>query len=295
MRRQTRQLILKFATAVAMATTAFVAFTPVSLAASGTIMSRVDIHQAPDANSPVVSPVDRGTTVDVRDCQADFCFVHTPVGDGYVAASAVARPEPEGGDTNPPGAPNGDNPPGSFSIGPGPNQNVPGQGGGAQVQNNGGGGQGGSQGTQGQNSGGGGQGGHGQNAGQGQNGGHGQGQNGGQGQNNGPNFGFQIQVGPDGSNRHNGPGYGNRHADDNQPEVCFYERTRFRGESFCAQEGDSIRRLGVWSDRISSIENEDGLEVRVCRNNDFRNCRIYDDSVSSLGSMDDDISSLQVR
>ena len=104
--------------------------------------------------------------------------------------------------------------------------------------------------------------------------------------------GVQIQVGPGGR-----PPRDLEEDDEEESvaEVCFFDRTRFRGDSFCAEEGESIRRLGEWADRISSIENDDGLEVRVCLNNDFRSCRMFEDSVSTLGDYDDDISSIQVR
>lgn len=78
-------------------------------------------------------------------------------------------------------------------------------------------------------------------------------------------------------------------------EVCFYDRTRYRGDSFCIEEGESIRDLRNWSDRISSIENPDGLTVQVCSDTNFRNCRNYTTSASSLGNFDDFIASVRVR
>lgn len=78
-------------------------------------------------------------------------------------------------------------------------------------------------------------------------------------------------------------------------DVCFYERTRYRGDSFCVEEGTSIRNLREWSDRISSIENPDGLRVTVCLESGYRDCRTYASNARSLGAFDDDISSLRVR
>jgi len=78
-------------------------------------------------------------------------------------------------------------------------------------------------------------------------------------------------------------------------EVCFYDRTRYRGGSFCMEEGESIRRLGEWNDRIRSFDNPDGLEVRVCYDRDFRGCRTFTSSASQLGEFDEDISSIRVR
>ncbi len=78
-------------------------------------------------------------------------------------------------------------------------------------------------------------------------------------------------------------------------EVCFYDRTRFRGESFCLESGDSVRNLGDWADRISSVENPDGLNVQVCSESSYRNCRTYTTSASSLSDFDDYVVSVRVR
>ncbi|GLQ08641.1 hypothetical protein GCM10007913_05730 [Devosia yakushimensis] len=79
------------------------------------------------------------------------------------------------------------------------------------------------------------------------------------------------------------------------PEVCFFDRTRMRGDSFCLQAGDANRDLRNWVDRISSIDNPEGLEVQVCSEVNFRNCRVYTTSASSLGDFDDYIASIRVR
>ena len=79
------------------------------------------------------------------------------------------------------------------------------------------------------------------------------------------------------------------------PEVCFFDRTRMRGGSFCMQSGDASRDLRNWVDRISSIDNPEGLEVQVCSDVNFRNCRVYTTSASSLGDFDDYIASIRVR
>ncbi|HTO26987.1 MAG TPA: peptidase inhibitor family I36 protein, partial [Devosia sp.] len=75
----------------------------------------------------------------------------------------------------------------------------------------------------------------------------------------------------------------------------FYDRTRFRGESFCLESGDSVRNLADWADRISSVDNPDGLAVQVCSESSYRNCRTYTTSASSLGDFDDYIVSIRVR
>lgn len=113
-------------------------------------------------------------------------------------------------------------------------------------------------------------------------------------------FGFNIGGG-------NGPsvsiGVGNQPAPQRPPvivepsygEVCFFDRTRQRGDSFCLEAGDSTRNLGNWTDRISSISNPDGLEVQVCAETNYRDCRTYTTSASSLGDFDDYIASVRVR
>ncbi len=116
-----------------------------------------------------------------------------------------------------------------------------------------------------------------------------------------PGLSFGFSVGPDGPSFNIGVGQP-RPPVVVQPlpepvfgEVCFYDRTRFRGDSFCAESGDSIRNLGNWTDRISSIENPDGLAVQICSESSFRNCRTYTTSASSLGDFDDYVVSVRIR
>jgi uncharacterized protein YraI len=79
-------------------------------------------------------------------------------------------------------------------------------------------------------------------------------------------------------------------------EVCFFERTNYRGDSFCMEGGESMRRLGRdWNDEISSMRNPDGLRVTLCLERNFDDCRTYTSSARSLGDFDDDVSSIRVR
>lgn len=78
-------------------------------------------------------------------------------------------------------------------------------------------------------------------------------------------------------------------------DICFYDRTRYRGNSFCISPGESIRDLRSWSDRISSIENPGGYEVQVCSDANYRYCRTYTTSASSLGDFDNYIVSIRTR
>lgn len=121
--------------------------------------------------------------------------------------------------------------------------------------------------------------------------------------NPGISFGFSI-GGPNGGQFSIGIGSGNQTPprpprppviqpiDD---EICFYDRTRFRGDSFCLNPGQSTRDLRSWTDRISSIENPGGYEVQVCSRTDYRSCRTYTTSASSLGDFDDYIASIRTR
>lgn len=116
-----------------------------------------------------------------------------------------------------------------------------------------------------------------------------------------PGISFGFNIGP------NGPsiniGVGNQTPPPRPPvvedpyygEVCFFDRTRFRGESFCLEAGDRTSNLGNWADRVSSIENPDGLQVQVCSESSYRNCRTYSTSASSLGDFDDYIVSVRVQ
>ena len=78
-------------------------------------------------------------------------------------------------------------------------------------------------------------------------------------------------------------------------EVCFFDRSNYRGDSFCLASGDGTRDLRGWADRISSIDNPGGYEVQVCSDANYRNCRTYTTSASSLGDYDDYIVSVRVR
>jgi hypothetical protein len=92
-------------------------------------------------------------------------------------------------------------------------------------------------------------------------------------------------------------GIGNGNDDDNDfSQACFYSGTGYSGSRLCVNEGDSYRSLpGNWNDRISSIRNPDGLRVTVCQDRFYSDCRTYTTSARTLGSFNDEISSLRVR
>ncbi|WP_052951547.1 SH3 domain-containing protein [Devosia soli] len=120
-----------------------------------------------------------------------------------------------------------------------------------------------------------------------------------------PGISFGFNLGPNGPNVNIGVGNQQPPRPPRPPvvqppqptfgEVCFYDRSRFRGESFCLESGDNVGDLAAWTDRISSIENEDGLAVQVCSEPRYRNCRTYTTSASSLNDFDDYIASIRVQ
>jgi uncharacterized protein YgiM (DUF1202 family) len=116
-----------------------------------------------------------------------------------------------------------------------------------------------------------------------------------------PGAGVQIGIGPNGLEFGVTIGTpGQPPIEDDEPEfvdgeACFYERTQFRGGSFCVAAGDHIPDLGGWTGDISSIENPDGLDVTVCTRTRLRgDCRTYTTSARSLGRFNDVIVSLTV-
>ena len=106
-------------------------------------------------------------------------------------------------------------------------------------------------------------------------------------------FGFGFDTGPGGPSIH----FGINEPPPAVSHVCFYSRSRYRGDRFCVEADTYIRDLGdTWADEISSFENPDGLRVTVCtRTRLHGDCRIYTGNARTLGDFDDDIESLRVR
>lgn len=112
-----------------------------------------------------------------------------------------------------------------------------------------------------------------------------------------PGFSFQMgnggfdRPGRPGGHRPGGPGsHGER------DQACFYERSNFRGDSFCADPGDRIARLGRWDDEIGSIRIRGDAEALVCQDEDFDGrCVVVTRDVRDLGPASDQISSIRVR
>lgn len=100
--------------------------------------------------------------------------------------------------------------------------------------------------------------------------------------------GVSIGVGPDRPDR---PPSGSMPGD-----VCFYSGTGYTGSRFCMDQGDMTPYVGAaWNNRISSIRNPDGFRVLVCDDAGYDLCRTYTSSARSLGSFDNQISSIRIR
>lgn len=78
-------------------------------------------------------------------------------------------------------------------------------------------------------------------------------------------------------------------------EVCFFDRTNYRGNSFCMEQGETIRDLRDWTDRISSIDNPSRVRVEVCSEVAYRNCRTYTTSAATLGDFNQYVASIRIR
>lgn len=102
--------------------------------------------------------------------------------------------------------------------------------------------------------------------------------------------GFSFQIGSGGFDVRPGRPGGQR------DRVCFYERTQFRGDSFCARPGERLARLGQWDDSIRSIEVRGDAQALVCERTNFNGrCIVVSRSVPNLRGASDNISSLRVR
>ncbi|GHA16834.1 hypothetical protein GCM10007989_10010 [Devosia pacifica] len=119
-------------------------------------------------------------------------------------------------------------------------------------------------------------------------GGVGGGSTGGSSSGSGPSINFGFSIGPDGPDVQIGTG---RPAP-RVTEVCFYDRTNYRGEEFCLEPGERAR-LPRYSDGVASIDNPDGYRVEVCAAPG--DCRTYTTSASSLGRFGDYVESVRVR
>ena len=100
-------------------------------------------------------------------------------------------------------------------------------------------------------------------------------------------FGFGVGT--------NGPSFqfGVNQPQPQSSEVCFYDRTSYRGNVFCLDDGERIRNLSGYS--VSSIRNQAGYDVTVCSDPGFSgSCRTYVSSTTSLGFLNGDVGSVRI-
>jgi hypothetical protein len=106
-----------------------------------------------------------------------------------------------------------------------------------------------------------------------------------------------ISLGTGGVSIGVGPVNPGRPPSGSQPgDVCFYSGQGYTGSRFCMDQGDLTPYVGPqWNNRISSIRNPDGFTVLVCDDAGYDDCRTYRTSARSLGSFDNQISSIRIR
>lgn len=104
------------------------------------------------------------------------------------------------------------------------------------------------------------------------------------------NPGFGISIGSNGISI----GIGNTGPKPRNDEVCFYSQTNYRGSSFCAEPGSTLRNLGQFEGNIASISNPAGYSVRVCATRYLDGCRTYVTSARSLGNLSSEVSSIRI-
>lgn len=79
-------------------------------------------------------------------------------------------------------------------------------------------------------------------------------------------------------------------------DVCFYSGSNYTGSRLCMDEGDMTPYVGPdWNNRISSIRNPDGLNVTVCDDAGYDDCRTYRTSARYLNDFNNVISSIRIR
>lgn len=76
---------------------------------------------------------------------------------------------------------------------------------------------------------------------------------------------------------------------DRRAQVCFYEHVNYEGDQFCMEPGENRSSLGSWNDQISSIRVRGDAEARVCEHNGYNGrCATIDRNVRNLGNRGND-------
>lgn len=112
-------------------------------------------------------------------------------------------------------------------------------------------------------------------------------------------FRFGITIGPGGPSVSIGigEGGGSSGGPTSGARACFYQHVNYGGASFCLAPGQSRNNFATfgWNDVVSSIRLFGGARVQVCQHANFGGtCATYNSSRSSLGGLNDQISSAEV-
>jgi hypothetical protein len=113
-------------------------------------------------------------------------------------------------------------------------------------------------------------------------------------------FRFGITIGPGGPSVSIGVGDapgGGSSGPTSGPRVCFYQHVNYGGSRFCMAPGQSRNNFAAigWNDTVSSIRVYGGAGVQVCQHSNFNGvCATYNSNQSSLGGLNDEISSAEV-
>lgn len=90
----------------------------------------------------------------------------------------------------------------------------------------------------------------------------------------------------------------NEEEGEEKPEVCFFERRKFKGRSICLTSSETLNELkGRWDNSISSIRVTGEVEVRICEDRGLEGeCWKFVGSKRFVGwDWNDRVSSLKVR
>lgn len=114
-------------------------------------------------------------------------------------------------------------------------------------------------------------------------------------------FRFGITIGPGGPSVSigigEGAGSGSSSGPTSGPRVCFYQHVNYGGARFCMAPGQSRSNFAAigWNDTVSSIRVYGGAGVQVCQHANFNGaCATFNSNQSSLGGLNDQISSAEV-
>lgn len=96
---------MRFASAAVLATAFIVVSSACAFATPGVVNTTVNLRQGPGTNTPVVTKIPGGSTVNVAGCKGEWCQVTFAGNSGYIIATALGPGGPRTAGGPPPGAP----------------------------------------------------------------------------------------------------------------------------------------------------------------------------------------------